>query len=277
MLRRPFGSTGVQVPVIGQGTWQLRDRRAAAEALAEGLRLGMTHIDTAELYTGSEEVIAPVIQGRREEVFLVSKVLPRNASYEGTLAHCEKSLQRLGTDHLDAYLLHWRTDQYPLEDCMRALRELARQGKTRHVGVSNFDVPDLEEARRLLGPQRLACNQVLYHLGDRGIENELIPYCKRHGIAVVGYSPFGSGDFPPGGRKGARVLEEVGKRHGKTPHQVALNFLSRDEGVFLIPKAERAAHVRENAGSIGWDLTPRDVEELDAAFPRPEPGPLTAL
>jgi len=277
MIRRPFGYTGIEVPVIGQGTWRLRDKAKAAEALAEGLRLGMTHIDTAELYTGAEQVIAPVIEGRRDEVFLVSKVLPQNASYEGTLAACGKSLERLRTDHLDVYLLHWWSSRHPLEETMRAMQELVRQGRTRHVGVSNFDVGELEAARKALGSGRIACNQVLYHLGDRGIEHEVLPYCERHGIAVVGYSPFGSGAFPPGGKKGARVLEEVAKRHGKTPHQVALNFLSRHPNVFLIPKAEDVAHVRQNAGAVGWSLTERDLEEIEAAFPRPPPDPIGSI
>lgn len=272
MRKRPFGHTRVQVPVIGQGTWQLRDRKAAAEALRVGLDLGMTHVDTAELYTGSEQVLAPVIEGRRDEVFLVSKVLPRNASYKGTLEACRKSLERLGTDRLDVYLLHWRTDAHPLEDCMRAMGELVDQGLTRFVGVSNFDVPDLEEARSHLGRHRLAENQVLYHLGERGIEGEILPWCKKNGVAVVGYSPFGStGGFPSPRTKGGKALEDVARRLGKTPRQVALAFLTRDPGVFAIPKAEKGEHVRDNAGG-DFDLPAWAVDEIDAAFPVGSPG-----
>lgn len=267
MRKRPFGHTGVQVPVIGQGTWQLRDKKAAADALRVGLDLGMTHVDTAELYTGSEQAIAPVIRDRRDEVFLVSKVLPRNATYKGTLEACRRSLERLGTDRLDVYLLHWRTDEHPLEDCMRALGELVDQGLTRFVGVSNFDVPDLEMAKSHLGRHRLAENQVLYHLGARGIEADVVPWCKRNGVAVVGYSPFGStGGFPSPRTPGGKVLEDVARRLGKTPRQVALAFLTRDPGVFAIPKAEKAEHVRDNAGG-DLDLPTDAVAEIDAAFP----------
>lgn len=274
MERRPFGHTGVPVPVIGQGTWQLRDARRAAEALRTGLDLDMTHLDTAELYRGSEEVIRVALQGRaRDDVFLVSKVLPQNAGYRGTLQACEASLRRLGTDHLDVYLLHWWDDAHALEDTMRAMAELADQGKTRWIGVSNFDVAELEQAQEALGTKyRLACDQVLYHLGRREPEAELLPFCRDRGIAIVAYSPLGGpggGAFPrPGSREGG-VLEAIGRKHGKTPRQVALRFLTRDPVVFAIPKAERAEHVRENAGGQGWALDEEDVLVLDAAFPRP--------
>lgn len=265
--RRPFGPTGVDVAVIGQGTWQLKDKRAAADALRVGLELGMTHIDTAELYRGSEEAIAPVIAGRRDQVFLVSKVLPRNASYKRTLAACEASLGRLGTDHLDVYLQHWTDGSYPIAETMRAMGELVDRGKTRFVGVSNFDVDELEEAKSALGRHRIACDQVLYHLGARGIESEIVPWCKRNGVAVVGYSPFGStGGFPSPRSKGGQVLAEVAAKHGKTPRQVALAFLTREAGLFAIPKAEKVEHVRENAGG-SFELSPAAVDAIDAAFP----------
>jgi diketogulonate reductase-like aldo/keto reductase len=232
-----------------------------------GLDLGMTHVDTAELYTGSEQVVGEAIRGRRDEVFLVSKVLPRHASFEGTIRACGQSLQRLGTDHLDVYLLHWNEDEHPVSETMRAMGELIDQGKIRHAGVSNFDVDELEEAKGALGAHRLACNQVLYHLEQRGIESDVLPWCRRNKVALVGYSPFGSTNgFPSPRSKGGRVLEEVAKRMGKTPRQVALAFLSRDPDVFLIPKAEKAEHVRDNAG--GAFTLPKDaVEALDHAFP----------
>jgi diketogulonate reductase-like aldo/keto reductase len=270
--RRAFGSTGRDVPVIGQGTWQLRDARAAEHALRAGLALGMAHIDTAELYRGSEEVIRAALRGvPRSEVFLVSKVLPRNASYRGTLRACEQSLQRLGTDHLDVYLLHW-WGSYPITETMRAMGELADQGKTRFVGVSNLDVEQLEQAQQALGSRhRIVCDQVLYHLRNRGIERDLLPHCAQRGIAVVGYSPFGHGDggFPQQGSAGYKALEQVGARHGKTPRQVALRFLTRHAGLFAIPKAEHEPHVRENAGGAGWTLGPEDVARLEEAFPAP--------
>ena len=199
MQRRTFGWTGVQVPVIGQGTWKM-EGDSPAEALAAlqaGLDAGMTHVDTAELYGGGrvESLVARAIAGRRDEVFLVSKVMPNHASRSGTVQACEASLRRLGTDHLDCYLLHW-PGQHPLEDTIAAFEQLVRDGKIRSWGLSNFDVDDLEEALAIAGPRRIACNQVLYHLRARDIEGRVLPWCVEHEVAVVGYSPFGSGDFP---------------------------------------------------------------------------------
>src|SRR5215831_7637783 len=197
---RRFGWTGVSVPVIGQGTWQMEgdDRDACIASLRAGLDAGLLHIDTAELYGSGRvesEIVAPAIQGRRDGLFLVSKVLPSNASYSGTLAACEGSLRRLRTDHLDVYLLHW-PGPHPLAETLRAFEKLVSDGKIRFFGLSNFDADELETAVRLAGPRRIACNQVLYHLKERAIEHEVIPACERHEIAVVAYSPFGSGDFP---------------------------------------------------------------------------------
>lgn len=271
MIRRPFGPTGVEVPVIGQGTWQLKDHRAAAEALRVGLDLGMTHVDTAELYRGSEETLAPVIAERRDAVFLVSKVLPRNASYRGTIEHCEASLRRLGIDHLDVYLQHAADGSHPISETMRAMGELIDRGKIRWAGVSNFDVDELEEAQSALGKHRLACDQVLYHLGARGVESDILPWCRKNKVALVGYSPFGSTNgFPSPRSKGGRVLAEVAAKLGKSPHQVALAFLTRDPMTFTIPKAEKVEHVRDNAG--GAFALPRDaIHALDEAFPM-KPG-----
>ncbi|MFS8609378.1 MAG: aldo/keto reductase, partial [Gammaproteobacteria bacterium] len=189
-----FGPTGIDVPLIGQGTWNLEhdDPDEVIAALDAGLDAGMTHIDTAELYGNGrvEEMIAPLVRRRRDEIFLVSKVLPQNASYEGTREACERTLARLGTDHLDVYLLHWR-GRVPLEETFRAFEALQEAGKIRAFGVSNFDVDDLEEAVNLVGEGRIACNQVLYHLNERSIETRVIPWCREHGVAVVAYSPFG--------------------------------------------------------------------------------------
>ncbi|HVL48426.1 MAG TPA: aldo/keto reductase [Candidatus Thermoplasmatota archaeon] len=269
--RKPFGSTGVEVSAIGQGTWQLRDPRRAEEALRAGLEAGLDHIDTAELYVGSEAVIAKALAGRpRDDVFLVSKVLPKNATRRGTIKACDASLERLATDHVDVYLLHWWDGDKPLAPVFEAFAELIDDGKTRFVGVSNFDVEELERAQEVLpSGVKLVCNQVLYHLGDRAIENEVLPWCERHDMAVVGYSPFGSarGRWPPGGRAGAETLEAVAAKHGKTPRQVALNFLTRRPSLFAIPKAENPEHVRENAGALGWTLDAEDVAAIDAAFP----------
>ena len=261
MLKRTFGATGIDVPIIGQGTWQLG--REGVEALREGVDLGMTHIDTAEMYGEAESIIAGVIKGRREKVFLVSKVLPSNASYKGTLKACDNSLKRLGTDHLDVYLLHWWSS-YPIEETMRAMEDLIQAGKIRALGVSNLDVDQLQRAQAALTRERIVCNQVLYHLKSRGIEFDLLKYCEQQNIAVVGYTPFGKGTFP------FKSLETIARRHGKTPRQVALNFLSRRPGLFTIPKASSRDHVRENAGGAGWNLTEEDLNELDRLFPPPK-------
>jgi diketogulonate reductase-like aldo/keto reductase len=266
MITREFGSTG-KVPILGQGTWQIK--KNALEALRAGIDLGLTHIDTAEMYTGAEEIVAEAIRGRRKEIFLVSKVLPSNASYKGTLRACDASLKRLNTDYLDVYLLHWWSGAHPIAETMRAMEELVGAGKIRHIGVSNLDVDRLQQAQKALAREKIVCNQVLYHLRSRGIEHRLLPYCESQNIAVVGYSPFGQGDFPAANSKQGRALATIAERHGKTSRQVALNFLTRKPGVFTIPKASTVDHVRENAGGGGWNLTAEDLTVIDVAFPPP--------
>jgi diketogulonate reductase-like aldo/keto reductase len=270
-LRR-FGPMPDEVPIVGQGTWQLAEsRRDQTEiaALRAGIDRGLTHIDTAEMYGSgrAEELIAEAIRGiSRGDLFIVSKVLPQHASRAGTLRACEHSLRRLGTDYLDVYLLHWR-GVVPLADTLGALEELVDQGKIRALGVSNFDVADLEEARALLRKHPIACNQVLYHLGERHIDADLVPYCARHDIAVVGYSPFGHGRFSSDRGAAGRALAAVAGRHRATPRQVALAFLVREPPLFTIPKASTATHVEENAGALGLVLDARDIAEIEAAFP----------
>ncbi len=267
MQQRQFGGLGRAVAVVGQGTWQLgRDRAAALAALRRGLELGMDHIDTAEMYTGAEEVIAEAFAGRRDELFLVSKVLPQNASRKGTVQACEQSLQRLGTDHLDVYLLHWR-GAHPLAETVSAFEALERAGKIGAWGVSNFDVDDLEEARAIAGDGRIACNQVLYHLKERAIEHAVLPWCEANGVALVGYSPFGDGDFPDANSPQGRVLGEAAARHDATPRRIALAFLTRKPSLFAIPKASRIEHVEANAAAADIELSPEDVAALEAAFP----------
>ncbi|MDP9122245.1 MAG: aldo/keto reductase, partial [Acidobacteriota bacterium] len=220
MLERTFGPTGAQVPVVGQGTWNLElgDRRAAVAALARGLELGMNHIDTAELYGRgkAEELVGEAIAGRRDEVFLVSKVLPENASRQGTVAACEQSLRRLGTDRLDVYLLHW-PGHHPLAETIEAFEALQAAGKIRAWGLSNFDEEQLAQAIRIAGPGRVACDQVLYHLDQRSIEHAVLPFCERHGIAVVAYSPLGSGSFPSDASGRGKVLAEIAAAHRVSP------------------------------------------------------------
>jgi diketogulonate reductase-like aldo/keto reductase len=277
LLRRKFGWTGLDAAVIGMGTWMIEGRsrdaeRRAIEALRLGLGLGMNHIDTAEMYGNgrTEELIAEAIDGQREQVFLVSKVLPSNASYEGTLKACERSLKRLKTDFIDLYLIHWPSSQHPIEETMRAMEKLVDEGMIKFIGVSNFDVEQLREAQNGLVKHRIACNQVLYHLAYRGIERDLLPYCAENGIAIVGYSPFGHGNFPSSHSRGGKVLAEIAKRHNRTVRQIALNFLTRDSNLFTIPKAGNPDHIRENIGAVGnWKLTDEDIAAIERTFPLP--------
>ncbi len=279
MKSRPFGSSQRDVSVIGQGTWYIDrgDRKRAVVALRRGVDLGMTHIDTAEMYGDAELVIAEAIAGRRDEIFLVSKVLPSNASRRGTITACERSLARLKTDRLDCYLLHWR-GSYPLAEAVAAFEELVSAGKIRSWGVSNFDAGDLDEMLAVAGPGRIACNQVLYHLQERAIEHAVIPWCAQHGVAVVAYSPFGHDDFPSPRSKAGQALQVIAEAHGASPRQVALSFLTRDPAVFAIPKASSAEHAADNAAAGELVLDDREIAELDRAFPRgPKPRGLPML
>lgn len=279
MERRPFGSLPREVPVIGQGTWFIDDahRPTAVAALRRGIDLGMTHIDTAEMYGDAEVVVGEAISGRRDDVFLVSKVLPSNASLRGTVAACERSLSRLGTDRLDCYLLHW-PGPHPLEETFAAFEQLREQGKIRSWGVSNFDVADLDAAWRAGGEGRIACNQVLYNLTERAIEHAVLPWCEAHDVAVVAYSPFGHGDFPSPDTAGGRVLEEIAASHGATARQVALRFLVRRPSVFTIPKASSADHAEDNAGAGRLQLSEAELDRVDAALPLgPRPRRLPML
>ncbi len=270
MQTHGFGWTGVEVPIIGQGTWQLEraDRKIAIATLRRGLDAGMRHIDTAEMYgAGSvEEIVGEAIAGRRKEVFLASKVLPQNASSQGAIQACERSLKRLKTDRIDLYLLHW-PGEHPLEHTLRAFERLQRDGKIRFFGVSNFDVADLEHAASIGGEKKIACNQVLYHLQERAIEHRVLPWCRSRQIAVVGYSPFGSGRFPAASSAGGQVLAEIGKKHGATPRQVALRFLVRDQDLFTIPMTSNPDHAAENAKAADLVLSAEEIKRIDAAFP----------
>src|SRR6195952_2185736 len=243
MKQQQFGFNGPPVSVIGQGTWYIDrgDRASAVAALRRGVDLGMTHIDTAEMYGDAELVVAEAIAGRRDEVFLVSKVLPSNASRRGTVAACERSLARLRTDRLDCYLLHWR-GSYPLAETVAAFEQLVSAGKIRSWGVSNFDADDLEELLDVAGEGRIACNQVLYHLQERAIEHAVIPWCEAHGVAVVAYSPFGHHDFPDPRSKPGQLLQAIADAHRATPRQVALAFLTRRPSLLAIPKAANPDH-----------------------------------
>ncbi|MGD9765874.1 MAG: aldo/keto reductase [Candidatus Binatia bacterium] len=275
--QRRFGTSGRLVAVIGQGTWNAdrSDRASAIAALRLGVELGLTHIDTAEMHGGAEELVGEALASRRDDIFLVSKVLPEHASRRGTIDACERTLLRLRTDRLDCYLLHWR-GRYPLEETFAGFEQLQREGKILTWGVSNFDVGDLEEASAIAGAGHLACNQVLYHLGERTIEHAVIPWCEEHGVAVVAYSPFGHGHFPTPHTTGGRVLDEIAEAHNATPHQVALRFLIRRPSVFTIPKCSTREHVADNIGSCILRLTHAEIARIDEAFPR-GPRPATRM
>ena len=269
---RAFGPTGRHVSAIGQGTWKTEatPERAAIDALRRGLDLGLTHIDTAEMYGSgaSESIIGKALEGRRDEVFLVSKVLPSNASRRGTLAACEKSLARLKTDRLDCYLLHW-PGSHPLEETVTAFETLKRDGKILAWGVSNFDVEDLEAVQAIAPAGALSCNQVLYHLQERAIEHAVLPWCQARGVAVVAYTPFGtSAAVYQGQSSPARVLQDIAARHGATARQVALRFLLRHAELFVIPKAASEAHLADNAATARLQLDAEDLARIEAAFPR---------
>ena len=279
MRSRKFGQNGPPVPVIGQGTWYIDrgDRQSAVAALRRGIDLGMTHVDAAEMYGDAELVVADAIAGRRDEIFLVSKVLPSNASRRGTITACERSLKRLKTDRLDCYLLHWR-GSYPLAETVAAFEQLVGAGKIRSWGVSNFDAGDLDEMLDVAGEGSIACNQVLYHLQERAIEHAVIPWCEAHGVAVVGYSPFGHSDFPSPRSKAGELLQTIAETHGASPRQVALGFLTRQSSVFAIPKASSETHAADNAAAGKLVLGGDEIAALDRAFPRgPKPRSLPML
>lgn len=261
--------SGEALPVLGQGTWNMgedaRRRDEEAAALSLGIDFGMTLVDTAEMYAdgGAEEVVREAVAGRRDEVFIVSKVLPSNASRHGTETACERSLKRLGTDRIDLYLLHWRGG-VPLAETVEAFEALKAAGKIRHWGVSNFDTDDMAELDGLPACGQVQCNQVLYNLASRGIEYDLLPWCRGRGIPVMAYSPVGQGALGTD-----RRLLDVARRHEATPAQVALAWVLRQDGVVAIPKAVRPDHVRQNLAALDIELSPDDLADLDRSFPPP--------
>jgi diketogulonate reductase-like aldo/keto reductase len=283
MKEKPFGPTGIELPVIGQGTWDVPESGAAREeakrAIRRGIELGMTHLDTAEMYGAGavETILGEAIAGvPRETVFVTSKVLPSHARYADTIAACDRSLQRMKLDYFDLYLLHWPSST-PLEETMRALNHLVRSGKTRFVGISNFDADDMLECRRLLGDVPLACNQVLYHLRERNPEHHLIAAAARHDIAIVAYTPFGRGQFPSKAAAPDGVLGAIARKHGATPRAVILAFLTRHSNVFTIPKAATVEHVEQNARAGDLTLDDEDMRQIDDAFPIGRERPLATL
>lgn len=262
---RALSATGIAWTPVGLGTWEMdKEPAQSVRALQAGIDEGANHIDTAEMYGDgrAEEIVAEATQGRRDKIHIVSKVLPSNASFDGTIAACERSLKRLKTDYLDVYLLHWRLRNTPIAETFKAFEALKCDGKIRHWGVSNFDVADLEEAVKLAGEGKIACNQVLYHVGERAIEFKLMPWCRDHGIPVVAYSPLGQGDMPK-----HKTLDEVASGHGVSAAQVALSFLVKDSNVFAIPKSSDEKRARENVRAAALSLTDAEVKKISDAFP----------
>src|SRR5919204_6263573 len=264
---------GEAIPVLGLGTWRMGEsaasRRHEVAALRTGIDLGMTLIDTAEMYAdgGAERVVGEAIAGRRDEVFIVSKFYPQNATREKMRAACERSLRRLSTDRIDLYLLHWRGG-VALRETLDGFRALLDDGKIRYAGVSNFDISDMEELARLKdGLELVVTNEVLYNLERRGIEYDLLPWMRKRHRPVIAYSPIEEGLLTG---RGHVVLDEIAERHDATIAQIALAWLMRDGDVIAIPKAAKAAHVKENAGALDLRLTARDLEELDGSFAPPD-------
>jgi diketogulonate reductase-like aldo/keto reductase len=261
--------SGERVPVLGQGTWTMGAERAARKAevavLRLGLDLGLTLIDTAEMYAdgGAERVVAEAIAGRRDEVFLISKVLPEHAARRSTIAACERSLKRLKTDRIDLYLLHWR-ETTPLAETLQAFLALQRAGKIRHFGVSNFDVDDMKEWVRLDGGAGVAANEVMYNLNRRGIEYDLKPWCRTRGIPIIAYSPLDEGRLVR-----SRELKHIAQGLGVSAAQLALAWLVRQPGVIAIPKSAEPAHVRENRAALDLRLSRATLAALNRAFPPP--------
>lgn len=271
-------SSGQHIPVLGMGTWRMgetvRDHQTEVNALRHGLDLGLSLIDTAEMYGegGAEEVVAQAIAHRRSEVFLVSKVYPHNASRNGAIAACERSLSRLNTDYLDLYLLHWR-GSVPLSETLDAFQTLQQAGKIRSYGVSNFDTADMQEALQLKGGDAIATNQVLYNLMRRGIELNLLPWCQQHKIPIMAYSPIEQGRL-----LNHPTLKAIAQQHGVTTAQIAIAWLLHQDNVIVIPKSSRIEHVDQNYAALHLTLSADDLATLDAAFPPPQkPVPLEML
>ncbi|WP_454063732.1 aldo/keto reductase [Candidatus Nitrospira salsa] len=270
MKYRQFGPTEFSVPVIGQGTWNMEalSTREFSSIIEHGLQLGMTHIDTAEMYgDGQVEILlGKTIPQWRDQIFLVSKVLPSNASRKNTRKACEQSLRRLKTDYLDCYLLHW-LGPHPLEETFAAFEKLQEDGKIRSWGLSNVDEPTLTSALALTAAKSITCNQVLYHMKERAIEHAILPFCARQNIAVVAYSPFGSGSFPSATSNAGKVLSAIALKYEASPRQIALAFLLRHPFVFVIPQTSQISHVEDNARAADIVLLDEDVERLNQTFP----------
>jgi diketogulonate reductase-like aldo/keto reductase len=278
--RKSLGKTGESVAAIGLGTWNMggrespdyRDDERLIEAIRYAVELGMNHIDTAEMYAAghAEELVGEAVkQFSRDEVFIATKVWPSNLRYEDVIRSCRRSLERLQLKHVDLYMVHWPNPRIPLQETMKAMEKLVKDGLVRYIGVSNFDVELLEEAMNALKREEIVANQVEYSLEAREVERELIPFCERNGITVTAYTPLGKGRIPAEAASNTprgKILAEMAQRYGKTPVQIALNWVIWRPNVITIPKAARKEHLEENAGAAGWRLTEEDYKRLSAAY-----------
>jgi diketogulonate reductase-like aldo/keto reductase len=256
---KQLGDTKVKISEIGLGTWQYR---GGVEPLRLGISLGATHVDTAEMY-GTEETVGDAIKDQRDKVFLATKVSPSHIHYDDLLKAAEGSLRRLGTKTIDLYMIHWPNPRIPIKESMKAMEELVKRGKIKYIGVSNFSVKELEDAQNALTTEKIVSNQVEYNLGNREIEEDLVEYCKKEKITIVAYSPLSRGNISSD-EKG--VLDRIAQKYNKTIAQVILNFLTREDHVVAIPKANRSEHVKENCGASGWRLSSEDILEIDESF-----------
>jgi diketogulonate reductase-like aldo/keto reductase len=278
--RKSLGKTGESVAAIGLGTWNMggrespdyRDDERLIEAIRYAVELGMNHIDTAEMYAAghAEELVGEAVkQFSRDEVFIATKVWPSNLRYEDVIRSCRRSLERLQLKYVDLYMVHWPNPRIPLQETMKAMEKLVKDGLVRYIGVSNFDVELLEEAMNALKREEIVANQVEYSLEAREVERELIPFCERNGITVTAYTPLGKGRIPAeaaSNKPRGKILAEMAQRYGKTPVQIALNWVIWRPNVITIPKAARKEHLEENAGAAGWRLTEEDYKRLSAAY-----------
>ncbi|MFJ5761605.1 aldo/keto reductase [Neobacillus sp. NPDC093182] len=285
MKYRSLGTTNEKIPLIGQGTWTYGENKSEAleeiKALSYGIENGLTLIDTAEEYAkgGAERIVAEVIKDCREDIFLTTKVSAKNCSYKGVIEAAERSLERLNTNYIDLYLQHWPSKEHEVEETMRAMTYLVENGLVKYIGVSNFTPELMMEAQNVIGHHVLSCNQVGYHLNDRRVENDVIPYCQKNEVTVMGYSPFGyapqffgGAGFPEQGTKGRQVLDEIGGKYGATAYQVALNWILRHEGLITIPKAKNIAHIKSNLEALELKLSNEYLQLIDTYFPKTNEG-----
>jgi len=259
LLLKPLGDSGKKISEIGQGTWAYR---SGVEALQLGVSLGATHVDTAEMY-GTEQIVGKAIAKIRDDVFLATKVSPQHLHYNDVLKAAEGSLKHLNTSVIDLYMIHWPNASIPIKETMKAMEELVHEGKVKFIGVSNFSVQDMEEAKRTMTTEKIVSNQIEYNLTNRTPEAEVIPYCRKEKITVVAYTPLSRGAVS---RKKDEVLDKLATKYRKTKAQVALNFLTREDHVVAIPKMDSLEHVRENCGASGWRLAKEDLAQIDEHF-----------